>query len=332
MRYAKQRRFLGQEADDRLRKARVVIVGLGATGSVIAPWLVRAGVGHVRLIDRDVVEQSNLQRQLLYMEQDLTRPKAEVALERLRDANSSVTLEACVADLTSGNARDLLSGFDLMLDGTDNFEARFLINDISILTGQPWIYAGAIGGEGMVWPIHPPRTPCLRCLMEEPPVSGDVDTCDSAGVLGPTVGIVGSWAAMEALKMLTGGEAHPELARFDFWKNRRQFVHPPKSRCPFCTGKKTEFLEDRWTIKASCLCGLDGVQIRVNPPTALDLESLRQRLETRPGSHGWKLSGIALSGNEGPWRIVIFKDGRALLHGEISPEKARSWYSEAVGC
>ncbi|MCE1228617.1 MAG: HesA/MoeB/ThiF family protein, partial [Firmicutes bacterium] len=190
-RYRKQRLFLGPEADARLRSARVALVGLGATGSVIAPWLVRAGVGHLTIIDRDVVEVSNLQRQVLYAGNDLGRPKAEAAAEHLRAANGEVDLRPVIADLTSGTARELLGGFDLLLDGTDNFEARFLLNDMAILTGTPWIYAGALGAEGMVWPIHPPQTPCLRCLMEEPPASGDVDTCDSAGVLGPAVGVIG---------------------------------------------------------------------------------------------------------------------------------------------
>ncbi len=330
-RYAKQRIFLGAEAEARLRGARVAIVGLGATGSVLAAWLARAGVGHLTLLDRDLVEQSNLQRQLLYGEADLLRPKAEAAAARLREANSEIELRPLVADLTSGNARELLAGFDLILDGTDNFEARYLINDVSILTGTPWIYTGALGAEGMVWPLHPPRTPCLRCLMEEPPASGDVDTCDSAGVLGPAVGVAASWAALEALKLLTGKEPHRELARFDFWRNERQFIHPPKTRCRFCTERITEFLDARWSLRASRLCGLDGVQIRVNPPGSLDLPALQARLEARTGQP-WKLSGLALSGHEGPWRVMLFRDGRALIHGEISPEKARAWYAEVVGC
>ena len=330
-RYAKQRIFLGKEPDARLRSRRVAVVGLGATGSVIAAWLARAGVGHLTLIDRDLVELSNLQRQILFGEADLFKAKAETAALRLREANSSIDIRARVADLTSGNARQMLDGFDLIMDGTDNFEARFLINDYAILTETPWIYAGAIGGEGMVWPLNPPRTPCLRCLMEEPPAGGDVDTCDSTGVLGPAVGIVGSWAAMEALKALTGGEPHPELARFDFWRNERQFLKVPGTRCRFCTGKITEFLNARWTMMASRLCGLEGVQIRVNPPGNLDLEGLLPRLERRTGQP-WKLNSLALSGLEGELRIMLFRDGRALLHGDITPERARGWYTEVVGC
>ena len=330
-RYAKQRIFLGPQGDTRLRSRRVAVVGLGATGSVIATWLARAGVGHLTLIDRDLVELSNLQRQLLYDEADVYRSKAEVAVERLHEANSQISLAASVTDLTSGNARRLLEGYDLIMDGTDNFEARFLINDVSIVTGTPWIYAGAIGGEGLVWPLAPPRTPCLRCLMEEPPAGGDVDTCDSAGVLGPAVGIVGSWAALEAIKVLTGQEPHRDLARFDFWRDERQFLQPPATRCRFCTGKVTEFLNARWTMMASRLCGLEGVQIRVNPPGKLDLEALRPRLEGRTGTP-WKLTPLALSGEDGGLRVMIFRDGRALLHGDIAPERARGWYTEVVGC
>jgi adenylyltransferase/sulfurtransferase len=330
-RYAKQRIFLGTQADGRLRSRRVAVVGLGATGSVIASWLARAGVGHLTLIDRDLVEASNLQRQILYGEADLFKAKAEVAAQRLREANSQIDIAAQVADLTSGNARTLLAGFDLVMDGTDNFEARFLINDYAILTGTPWVYAGAIGGEGMVWPLDPPRTPCLRCLMEEPPAGGDVDTCDSTGVLGPAVGIVGSWAALEAIKLLTGAEPHADLARFDFWRNERQFLKPPATRCRFCSGKITEFLNARWTMMASRLCGLEGVQIRVNPPGELDLEALLPRLALRTGK-AWKLSPLALSGREGDLQIMLFRDGRALLHGDITPERARSWYTEVVGC
>ncbi len=330
-RYAKQRIFLGSAGDSRLREARVAVVGMGALGCATAPWLVRAGVGHLTLLDRDVVELTNLQRQLLYTETDLGRPKAKAAAAHLRAANSAVKVEACVADLVSGNARELLQGFDLILDGTDNFEARFLINDVAIATGIPWIYAGVIGAEGMVWPIHPPRTACLRCLMEEPPAGGDVDTCDTAGVLGPAVGIIGGWAALEALKILTGQVPQRDMARFDFWRSERQFLTPPASRCRFCSGKVTEFLDARWTLKASPLCGLEGVQIRVNPPGALDFEALRHRLEARTQTP-WKITDLTLSGLEGELRIVLFRDGRALIHGAITPERARSWYSEVVGC
>ena len=330
-RTAKQRIFLGAAADEGLRAKRVAIVGLGATGSVQAAWLARAGVGHLTLIDRDQVELSNLQRQILYGEGDLGRLKAEAAADRLREANPEPEFATVVADLTSGNARELLAGFDLIVDGSDNFEARFLINDIAILTGTPWIYTGAIGAEGVVWPLNPPRTACLRCLLEEPPAGGDVDTCDSAGVLGPAVGVVGSWAALEALKVLTGRLPHDDLVRFGLWEDERQFLRPPSQRCRFCTGRITEFLDARWTLKASALCGLEGVQIRVNPPGTLDFKVLQERLQSRTGT-AWTLTPLALKGEEAGCRITLFRDGRALIHGPMSPERARGWYSEVVGC
>ena len=329
-RTAKQRIYLGPDRDAALRSKRVAVVGLGATGSVIASWLARAGVGQLTLVDRDFVERSNLQRQILYGEPDLGRLKAEAAADRLKEANPEVAVTPQVADLTSGNARTLLSGFDLLCDGTDNFEARFLLNDLAIESGTPWIYAGAIGAEAVVWPIHPPRTPCLRCLIEEPPASGDVDTCDRAGVLGPAVGVAGSWAALEALKILVGETPQVELARFDLWNGERQFLHPPKTRCRFCTGKVTEFLDERWTLRASALCGLEGVQIRVNPPGKLDLAALKPRLEQRTGAP-WKLSELALQGQDGGHRVTLFRDGRALVQGPMTPERARSWYSEVIG-
>lgn len=331
-RYQKQRIFLGAEADARLRTQRVAVIGLGATGSILATWLARAGVGQLTLIDRDIVELSNLHRQVLYTERDLGTPKAQAAAAHLEEVNSRLYLNPLVADLTSGNAREILAHYDLILDGTDNFEARFLINDVSILTGTPWIYTGAIGGEGIVWPIAPPHTPCLRCLIEQPPASGDVDTCDSAGVLGPAVGVAASWAAMEALKILTGkGEPQRELARFDFWRNERQFIQPPRTRCAYCSQGLTEFLDARWSLKASPLCGLEGVQIRVNPPGNLDLDTLKQRLEQRTGTP-WKSSATTLAGKENGLEVILFRDGRALIHGAITPERARSWYTEVVGC
>ncbi|HEU4952729.1 MAG TPA: ThiF family adenylyltransferase [Holophagaceae bacterium] len=329
-RYAKQRIYLGRDRDGALRSRRAAVVGLGATGSVIASWLARAGVGHLTLLDRDLVERSNLQRQILFGEGDLGRLKAEAAADRLREANPEVDLRPVVADLTSGNARELLAGFDLICDGTDNFEARFLINDVAIETGIPWIYAGALGAEAMVWPIHPPRTPCLRCLMEEPPASGDVDTCDSAGVLGPAVGVAGSWAALEALRILVGEQPGAELVRFDLWNGERQFLKPPASRCRYCAERITEFLDERWTLRATALCGLEGVQIRVNPPGRLDLAALKPRLERRTGTV-WQLSELALKGEEAGNRITLFRDGRALLHGPMTPERARGWYAETLG-
>jgi adenylyltransferase/sulfurtransferase len=330
-RYIKQRIFLGLQADTRLRSQRVAVVGLGATGSVVASWLARAGVGHLTVIDRDLVEMSNLHRQILYKEADLFKPKAEIAAMHLSEANSQIDIYTKVADLTSGNIQQLLANFDLIIDGTDNFETRFLINDYSFTTKTPWIYAGVIGGEGIVWAIAPPRTPCLRCLIEEPPLVDSVDTCNSKGVIGPAVGIVGGWASTQALKILIGEQPSEEIAYFDFWRNEWKFIKPPTTRCQFCSNQVAEFLDARWSIVASKLCGLDGVQIRVNPPGDLDLVLLSTHLESRTGTP-WKPTAFSLSGQYMNLQIVIFKDGRVMMHGDITVERARSWYAEFIGC
>ena len=330
-RYIKQRIFLGLQADTRLRSQRVAIVGLGATGSVVASWLARAGIGHLTIIDRDLVEMSNLHRQILYQEADLFKPKAEIAAVRLMEVNSKIEIHADIADLTSGNIRQLLANFDLIIDGTDNFETRFLINDYSFTTQTPWIYSGVIGGEGVVWTIAPPRTPCLRCLIEEPPLADSVGTCSSKGVIGPAVGIIGSWASVQALKILIGEQPSEEIAYFDFWHNEWKFIKPPTTRCRFCSNKVTEFLNTRWGMVASKLCGLDGVQIRVNPPGDLDLKLLATNLEARTGTP-WKLTSFSLSGQYADLQVVIFKDGRVIMHGNITVEHARSWYAEFIGC
>jgi adenylyltransferase/sulfurtransferase len=167
--------------------------------------------------------------------------------------------------------------------------------------------------------------------MEEPPEAGDVDTCDSAGVLGPAVGVAASWSAAEAIKILAGETPAPVLTRFDLWKNERQFISPPSVRCKFCTNQVTEFLNDKWTLKATGLCGFDGVQIRVNPPGNLDLQNLVHRLEARTRT-SWKYTPMALNGDDGELRVTLFRDGRALIRGKITPERARSWYTEVVGC
>lgn len=330
-RYIKQRIFLGLQADARLRSQRVAIVGLGATGSVVASWLARAGIGHLTVIDRDLIEMSNLHRQILYKEADLFKPKAEIAAAHLLAINSEIEINAEIADITSGNIRQLLANFDLIIDGTDNFETRFLINDYSFITKTPWIYSGVIGGEGVVWTIAPPRTPCLRCLIEEPPLADSVDTCNSKGVIGPAVGIIGSWASVQALKILIGEQPSEEIACFDFWHNEWKFIKPPTSRCKFCSNEVTEFLNTRWGMIASKLCGLDGVQIRVNPPGDLDLKLLATNLEAYTGMP-WKLTSFSLSGQYFDLQVVIFKDGRVIMHGNITVEHARSWYAEFIGC
>lgn len=328
-RYAKQSLFLGEASQEKIAKACVAIVGLGATGSVLAQWLARAGIGTLHLIDRDFVEISNLQRQLLYDESDLGQPKALAAERKIRSINSSIRIYAHVVDLIPDNAEQLLSHADVMGDGTDNFEARFLMNDVSIRHHIPWVYNGAVGSEGMIWPIHPPATPCFRCLMEQPPEQSDLDTCDTAGVLGPVTGLIGSWAAIEILKFVVGEPPQSDLVRLDQWSNERQFIHAPITRCRFCREGTTEFLDTPWQFKTSSLCGTPGVQLRVNPARNIDLHSLFSHLKPRKDSD-WKLTPLFIQGKERDIAITIFKDGRMLFRGDILPETAQQWFHEVL--
>ena len=329
-RYTKQSLFLGEANQQKIAKSCVAIVGLGATGSVLAQWLARAGIGTLHLIDRDLVEWSNLQRQILYDESDVGEPKALAAEKKLRSINSSIRLYSHVVDLVPSNAEQLLSHADVIGDGTDNFEARFLINDVSIRSHIPWVYNGAVGGEGMIWPIAPPITACFRCLIEQPPEQSDIDTCDTTGVLGPVTGLIGSWAAVEILKLVVGVPSETNLIRLNPWMNERQFIHGPDARCRFCQAGITEFLDTPWQLRTSTLCGTPGVQLRVNPIRNLDLLSLATSLKSR-GTSDWKLTPLFIQGQEEDVAITIFKDGRMLFRGEISPERAEKWFHEALG-
>src|SRR5215212_1565989 len=224
-RYSRQIRFygVGEEGQKRLLDARVTLCGCGALGTVLANALVRAGVGHLRLVDRDFIETSNLQRQVLFDENDVAEnlPKAEAAARKLRAINSGVTVEPVVTDIDRTNIMGLVEDADLVLDGSDNFEVRYLINDAAVKLGKPWVYGGCIGSHGQVLPIIPGKSPCLRCVFEAAPAPGETGTCETAGVLGPIVNIVASLQATEGMKILTGNmeQLNPELTYLDIWEN-----------------------------------------------------------------------------------------------------------------
>jgi len=211
-RYSRQMRlpWVGKAGQERILNSRVTLCGVGALGTVLANTLVRAGVGFVRVVDRDFVEPSNLQRQVLFDESDVTEnlPKAEAAAIKLRQINSAVTIEPIVADINRTNIEEFCKDADLILDGTDNFEVRYLINDVAVKQNKPWVYGGAVGTQGMSMTIVPGETPCLRCVFEASPGPGEVGTCETAGVLGPAVGIIASFQAAEALKILAGKRHH----------------------------------------------------------------------------------------------------------------------------
>jgi adenylyltransferase/sulfurtransferase len=338
-RYARQIRFtpVGVNGQQQLTGSRAAIVGMGALGSVIAQHLVRSGAGYVRLIDRDIIEWSNLQRQMLYTEQDVLAllPKAQAAAAHLRAINSTVIVEPLVADLTAANADELLAGVDVIIDGSDNFSVRYLINDFSVKHNIPWIYGGAVGASGMTMTIIPGETPCYRCLFNEPPPPGTTDTCETAGVISPIVDIIGSVQATEAIKLLTGNEKalHRTLFQVDLWNHAWMpvsVVSAKRSDCICCGGLRFDFLDEQLSEPAAAsLCGRHSVQITPNQPSSLNLDELSVRLKPVGivTTNRFLLRIALLDG----LTFILFSDGRAIVQGTDELIKARSIYSEILG-
>ncbi|MFA6363201.1 ThiF family adenylyltransferase [Methanoregula sp.] len=324
---------IGLEGQRRLGESRAVIVGLGAMGSSVANTLVRAGVGHVVLIDRDLVELHNLQRQILYSEEDVDRPKAVAAAEILHTINSSVEVEARTNDLNVLNAEKLLTGADIILDGTDNLQTRFLINDVCVKYRIPWVYAGAVGTGGMVMPIVPGRTPCFRCLVPSLPGPGLLQTCDIAGVLNTIPTIIASLECTLAFQILTGrfesGEGTAYLVHVDAW--RQTFDRMEVGRradCPCCGKGQLDFLNAVSPEMVTSLCGRDAIQI--TPATAMEisLEELESRLSRLGEVRSTRYMLTFKSGTE---EISIFRDGRAIIKGTKDEAAARSLYARYIG-
>jgi molybdopterin-synthase adenylyltransferase len=338
-RYARAARFapLGAEGQDRLRTARAVIVGCGALGSVLAERLARSGVGQLRIIDRDWVELSNLQRQTLFTEQDAAHgtPKAIAATEALRRINSDIELEACVEDITYRNIERLANGADLLLDGTDNFETRLLINDYSLAHGVPWVHAGVLGAAGQVLAVLPGQTACFRCLVPELPPRAALPTCDTAGVLGPAVGVVASMQAAEALKILSGRSAAVcrQLILIDTWNTAVRLVSMEALResgqCPACHLGQHPFLSGEICSDTTVLCGKNAVQIDPAPGApAPDLAALAaQWSKLGPVTHNAYLLRLA----QAPHRLTLFADGRIIVDGTTDPALARSLVARSLG-
>lgn len=334
-RYSRQTIFpgVGREGQARLLASRVTLVGCGALGTVIANVLARAGVGRLRIVDRDYVEFSNLQRQVLFDEDDAREgaPKAVAAAAKLARINSEVRVEAVVEDVGPGNAERLFEDAELVLDGADNFETRYVLNDACVKLGKPWVYAAAIASYGVVMPIVPGRTPCLRCVFSEPPEAGGVDTCDTAGVLGPTPGVIANLAATEGIKLLVG--AHEQLSEgllwIDLWYNtfQRTPIAAPEPDCPTCGRGDYEFLEGR-AARSQTLCGRDAVQVRPPRPSQLDLAGLAVRLAAvAPVRHNEHLIRLSVD----PYELTIFHDGRAIVKGTGDAGVARALYARYVG-
>ncbi len=337
-RYSRQMRFygVGEAGQRRLLESRVTLCGCWALGTVLANVLVRAGVGHLRVIDRDFIETSNLQRQVLFDERDVTDnlPKAEAAARKLRAINSAVTVEPVVTDIDRTNIIELCSDADLILDGTDNFEIRYLINDVAVKLNKPWVYGGCIGSHGQVMTILPGETPCLRCVFEAAPAPGEAGTCETAGVLGPIVNIVASFQATEAIKILTGNReaVNRELIYMDVWENvqRRIKVAPllGKVDCPCCRRKRFEWLEGEHGSQTTSLCGRNAVQVSHRTPGRLNFEEMARHMGTMGKvSHNRFLLKFEVDGYE----FTVFPDGRAIIKGTSDVERARTLYAKYVG-
>lgn len=336
-RYSRQVLFrpFGAEGQTRVRSARVLVAGCGGLGAEAAGLLARAGVGSLRIVDRDVVELSNLQRQALFSEEDVREglPKAIAAARRLARVNTDVVVEPVVVDLGPRNVRDLLDGVDLVVDGFDSFEARFLLNDACVERGLPWVYGACIGSTGLAALLVPGHTPCLRCLMPEIPEPGTSPTCDTAGILGPAAHLAASMQVGRALRWLATREVPDaaEVVYADVWEGRFTRValpyRPEESRCSCCVERRFDFLSVE-TPQTAALCGRDSVQVRPLVPSRPDFVSLAERL--RP--HGEVISNeYLLRFRSKDVELTLFSDGRAIVKGTNDPARARSLVARTFG-
>ncbi len=334
-RYSRQERFspLGQQGQERLGLSKVLICGCGALGSVIAERLARCGVGHIRIVDRDWVELSNLQRQSLFTESDAehSRPKAVAAAESISAINSEIEVEAIVEDVSFQNMAALADQCDLIIDGTDNFETRFLINDFSIKHQVPWIHGGCLGASGQVLSILPGETACFRCLIPELPPRDASETCDSAGVLGPAVGLVACWQAAEALKVLSGNRnvVCRGLIVIDSWHADCRIVSLPKNAsCKTCAEFEFPFLAGDVRTGATLLCGKNAVQLESPGLQSETLERIAEKLAPLGGViHNAFFVRLKLPDHT----LTIFKGGRTVIEGTDSIAQAKSVLARTVG-
>lgn len=336
-RYSRQTLFtpIGEQGQQRLAEKHVLIIGAGALGTGGAESLVRAGVGKITIVDRDYVEWSNLQRQQLYTEADAANriPKAIAAQKRLQQINSEVDIIAHIMDVTPEEMEMLVKDVDLILDATDNFDIRMLINDISQKHAIPWIYGSCVGSYGISFTIIPGETPCLHCLMESVPIGSM--TCDTAGIISPAVGMVIVYQTAEALKILTENRdaLRKKLVSFDLWENGQSMINVSnlkKENCPSCGKHKTyPFLSYENQTKTAVLCGRDSVQIRPAKTEKRDLPAIAKTLSMKGGHI--EQNPFLLSFTVGKQRLVMFQDGRALVHGTKDIAEAKTLYHRYFG-
>ena len=332
-RYSRQTLFsgIGEEGQRRLGNSCVLIIGCGALGTIMATSLVRAGVGKTRIIDRDFIEYHNLQRQVIFDEDDIKNqlPKAIAAERHLKKVNSSVEIEGIVADVNYTNIERCVRDADIILDGLDNFETRLLINDVSLKHNIPWVYGGAISSFGMTMTIIPHETPCFRCFTASPPGRGSIQTCDTAGVISPIPFIIGSLQTAEAMKILVGAEdINRELITIDVWKDTfNRLKISPRPDCPACQGKY-EFLEGEFGLRVTSLCGQDAVQV-LNPNVgSISLVELAVRLKpVAQVTYNEFMLRFTVDNHE----MVVFPDGRAILRNTTDESLARGLYAKYIG-
>lgn len=339
-RYRKQTLFspLGEEGQRRLAQGRALVVGCGALGSVISESLVRAGVGLVRIVDRDFVELTNLQRQVLYDECDVADqlPKAEAAARKLRLINREVTIESHVADLTSDSIDMLADDIQVIVDGTDNFETRFLINDFAFDRGIPWVHGGCVACHGQVMTFIPGKTICFRCLIGSAPEPGGGETCDTAGVLGPAVNVIASLQSLDAIKLLAGLEHTIEscMTVVDLWEGtfRRLKIGSmsEQERCAGCTAGERPWLRGSTSTRSAVLCGRNAVQITPPHPMQITMEELGKRLASS-GTIMQNRFLLKLIVADAPYTVTVFSDGRAIIQGTEDAGLARSLYARYIG-
>lgn len=335
-RYSRQRLFppIGPAGQERLRAARVLIVGCGALGASHAEMLARAGVGRLRIVDRDFVEISNLQRQTLFDESDAKErlPKAVAAGKRIAAINSEIDVETIVADVNHSNIENLIADCDLVLDGSDNFQVRYLLNDACVKHGVPWIYGAAVASYGTTMTVIPGETPCLRCVFDEMPEAGTSPTCDTAGVIMPIIASISAVQVGEAMKILVGDLAslHRSLIQIDIWANDRRAIKLVQRNpdCGTCGTGEFEFLAADNQAATAVLCGRDAVQIMPPTPTHIDLAQLAERL----GKIGEVLQNEYLvKFSKDGYEITVFTDARAIIKGTDDIARARSLYAAYVG-
>lgn len=337
--------FIGEEGQKKICASTVVVAGCGALGTVIANILARAGVGNLRIIDRDFIEESNLQRQVLFDEQDCREnmPKAAAAERKIRQINSTINVTGLVTDINPTNVEELIKGADVVVDGADNFETRFVINDACVKHNIPWIYGAAVGSTGLCMTIIPGQTPCLRCLFETAPPPGMTPTCDTAGVLGAVTGLIGNFEASEAIKICAGqrNAINTRLFSIDMWSGEMHQFKIDKARekadCPTCKRRNFEFLEGQGASTTTGLCGRNAVQINPRNGSKLDLHELAARLKSAGGlsninANKFLLKFNAPGGDDGQGlEITVFPDSRAIIKGTKTVAVARTAYAKYIG-